>query len=379
MRIAQVVPYCSAAFGGGYEYELSRALVKLGQEVTIFTSDRTPYRYRLSAGEEEAHHNVRIRRFRALLDLRELPVPPSMLPGLLDEDLDVIQTSEPFQLCSLYAALASRSRGVPLVVSQHLYYTPWDPLKRLGLRLSEALYGRFVLSTARRIIAISTAARSYLKEKSVKEGKIEVIPIGVDADRFTPTAEPYEPLMKEAEGRKMILFVGRLTGYKGVRYLLHAFSRLLKEYREVVLCIRGDGPQRPYLLQLESKLGLRGRVLWPGYVANRDMPSLYATSNLFVLPSLIEPFGISALEAMASGRPVVATRVGGLADLVEEGVNGYLVPPCSIEGLEEAMLRILEDEGLERRLGREGRRRAERYFSWDVVARRILSLYGELL
>lgn len=379
LKIAQIVPYCSGAFGGGYEYGLSEVLVELGHEVTLFTSDRVPYRYRMEAADEVENSDVRIRRFRSLIDLKELPLMPSMLPSLLREDFDVLQTSEFFQLCSLYAALASNMHKTPLVISQHLYYQPWDALKRLGLGLSKRSYGRFVLKTAQKIVAISRAAKSYLEgEMGVEEDRIEVIPIGVDARKFLPKIKPYEPVMEKAGDKKLILFVGRLTKYKGVEYLLHAFKRLLEDYRDAVLCIRGSGPEGVFLHQLESKLGLRGKVLWPSYIPNKDIPRLYAASNLFVLPSLIEPLGISALEAMASGKPVIATRVGGLADLVREYVNGYSVPPCSIEALRDAMLRILEDEHLERRFGRESRRIVEENFHWKIVAERTLSLYKKL-
>jgi len=378
LKIAQVVPYCSGAFGGGYEYGLSRALVGFGHDVTIFTSDRTPWRYRIGAQEEE-EGGVRIKRFRALIDLKELPLMPSLLRALLREDFDIIQTSEFFQLCSLYAAYTSRMHKIPLVISQHLYYSPWDILKRLGLGLSKRLYGRFVLDNSQKIITISRAAESYLKEMGVEKDKIEVIPIGVDASRFSPRVKPYTPVAEKIGDKKMILFVGRLTKYKGVERLLHAFSRLLKDYKDVVLCIRGSGPEGQRLHQLESRLGLKGKVLWPSYIPNRDMPRLYAASNLFVLPSLIEPLGIAALEAMASGNPVVASRTGGLADLVEEDVNGYLVSPGSVEALRGAMLRILEDKRLEERLGRGSRRMVEERFSWEVVAERSLSLYENLL
>jgi glycosyltransferase involved in cell wall biosynthesis len=380
LKIAQVVPYCSGAFGGGYEYGLSKALVELGHEVTIFTSDRTPWRYRVGSQEEVEGGGVHIRRFRALVDLKELPFMPSLLRALLREDFDILQTSEFFQLCSLYAASASRVHKTPLVLSHHLYYSPWDILKRLGLGLSKRFYGRFVLDNSRKIIAISRSAESYLKEEMNVEGdKIEIIPIGVDATRFSPRVKPYTPVVNKVGDKKMILFVGRLTKYKGVECLLHAFSRLLKDYKDVVLCIRGSGPEGPQILQLESKLGLKGKVLWPSYIPNRDMPRLYAASKLFVLPSLIEPLGIAALEAMASGRPIIASRVGGLADLVEEDVNGYLVSPGSVEALRGAMLRILGDERLERRLGRGSRRLVEERFSWEVVAERTLSLYENLL
>lgn len=380
LKIAQVVPYCSGAFGGGYEYGLSKALVEFGHEVTIFTSDRTPWRYRMGAQEEVEDNGVRIQRFRALIDLKELPFMPSLPRALLREDFDILQTSEFFQLCSLYAAYASRIRKIPLVISQHLYYTPWDTLKRVGLGLSRNFYSHFVLDSSQKIIAISRSAESYLKkEMGVKDSRIEVIPVGVDATRFSPRIKPYAPVADKIGEKKMVLFVGRLTKYKGVECLLHAFSLLLKDYKDVVLCIRGSGPESPRLHQLESELGLKGKVLWPSYIPNSDMPRLYTASNLFVLPSLIEPLGIAALEAMGSGRPVVANRVGGLADLIEEDINGYLVSPGSVEALRGAMLRILEDERLEKRLGLESRRLVEEKFSWEVVAKRVLHLYENLL
>ena len=246
------------------------------------------------------------------------------------------------------------------------------------MKLSEISYGRFVLDTAKRIIAISNATRRFLIEKvGVDANRIEVIPTGVDVSRFSPETEvDPEILPPDLIGAKVILFVGRLVGYKGVDLLLRAFWKLAKKWPDARVCILGNGPEGAFLNHLSSKLGVADKVTWLSYVPNFVLPQLYTISKVFVLPSLVEPLGIVLLEAMASGKPIVATDVGGIPDLVLNGVNGILVKRNSTAELGNALDELIGDEELARRMGEEGRRLAEKRFAWRVISERILSVYG---
>jgi glycosyltransferase involved in cell wall biosynthesis len=177
--------------------------------------------------------------------------------------------------------------------------------------------------------------------------QIEIVPSGVDLpDGVGEEANPPE-----------VLYAGRLSAEKGVLELVEAA-------RGMNLVVAGDGP-------------LRDRVPEAlGFVPPTELSRLYARAAIVVCPSHREGFGVACLEAMAHGRPVVASGVGGLLDLVVNGETGILVEPGNVEALRAALQRLLADPGLRRRMGDAGRRRAAEHFSWAAVTRKTLEVYA---
>jgi glycosyltransferase involved in cell wall biosynthesis len=205
---------------------------------------------------------------------------------------------------------------------------------------------RGVLRRARLVIAASTALAEAAQSLGARE--VRVIPSGVElAPEVGEEAEPAE-----------VLYSGRLSPEKGVLELLDAAQGLN-------LVVAGDGP-------------LRERVPFArGFVQHGELQQLYARSAVVACPSRREGFGVACLEAMAHGRPVVATRVGGLLDLVIDGETGILVPPRDPAALRAALERLLADPDLRRRLGAAGRDRARTHFSWEKVTEATLAAYAE--
>jgi glycosyltransferase involved in cell wall biosynthesis len=233
--------------------------------------------------------------------------------------------------------VASRS-GKPYVVQV------WGTDVELARRAPWLVRG--VLRRAKLVIAASTAlaqAASLLGARDVR-----VIPSGVDLPaEIGPEADPPE-----------ILYAGRLSEEKGVLELVEAT-------RGMRLVVAGDGP-------------LRARVpAARGFVPNDELQGLYARAAVVTCPSRREGFGVACLEAMAHGRPVVATRVGGLRDLVVDGETGLVVPPRDPEALRAALRRLIADPDLRRRLGAAGRQRARERFSWDAVTSAVVDAYAE--
>jgi glycosyltransferase involved in cell wall biosynthesis len=204
---------------------------------------------------------------------------------------------------------------------------------------------RAILRRAAAVVCVSAA----LAEEARRLGALEVVvlPNGVD-----PPAEVGE----EAEPPE-VLFAGRLSREKGVLELVEAT-------RGMNLVVAGNGPLRDRVPQAR------------GFVPPEELARLYERAAVVVCPSLREGFGVVCLEAMAHGRPVVASGVGGLLDLVVDGETGLLVPPGDVAALRGAIERLLGDPQLRRRLGEAGRRRASERFSWDVVTRETLELYA---
>jgi glycosyltransferase involved in cell wall biosynthesis len=192
---------------------------------------------------------------------------------------------------------------------------------------------------------------------------------GLDADFFRPAnGKPRRP--------NSLLFVGNTDDpKKGVLYLLQALT-LLPE--EVTLTIVDQGaPHKTYAPLLARELGLTSRIIFTGKVSAENLRQLYLISEAVIVPSLYEGFGLPAAEAMACGTPVVATRAGALPEVVGEDGAGMLVPPRDPQALARAVLKILGDDGLRKKMGAAGRQRVEKLFTWKAVAERTVKVYQE--
>jgi 1,4-alpha-glucan branching enzyme len=255
---------------------------------------------------------------------------------------------------------ASAAFGVPLVFHVHLPQ-PSDP----GLeRESDGAAG------ADAIIVNSASVLEELAARGADASRIEVIPNGVDVDVFHPAAD-----WPADDGS--ILFVGRLVPQKGVDVLIRALGALLPRHPAARLVIVGDGDSRLALQRLVRALGLGPAVTFTGWTSGAALVAAYQRAAVVVVPSRYEPFGIVALEGMACGRPVVASRVGGLSDVVNDEV-GTLVPESDPLALAVALARFLGDPEARAAAGREGTARAAR-FGWGTVADRTLELYRRVL
>jgi len=231
---------------------------------------------------------------------------------------------------------------------------------------------RRVIQRCHRVITSSQeTAREIQRAFGICPDRIRMVYNGLDTDFFRPTnGEP-----KKADS---LLFVGNTDdAKKGISYLLQALT-LLPE--TVTLTIVDQGaPHKTYAPQIAEKLGLAPRVTFTGKVSAEALRHLYITSEIAVVPSLYEGFGLPAAESMACGTPVVATRAGALPEVVGEDGAGIFVPPRDPRALAQAIQQILQDEQKRKEMGCAGRQRVEELFSWKKVAQRTVEVYKELL
>jgi alpha-maltose-1-phosphate synthase len=211
----------------------------------------------------------------------------------------------------------------------------------------------------------------------VDPARVVVIHNGIDPARYrwTPARDALDRLgIREP----FVLFVGRITDQKGIFDLLEASSALPPDI-QVVLC--ASAPDTPEIEErLRQSVSGRINVRWIGQMLPvEDVIQLYSHAAVFCCPSVYEPFGIINLEAMACGTPVVASAVGGILEVVEDGVTGLLVPPRSPDRLARALTALLRDRGRAQAMGKAGRARVEERFSWASVAARTETLYGEAI
>lgn len=273
---------------------------------------------------------------------------------------DVIHTHDIKPM--LYAAPAARlARLRPLIHTKHYGTVPQLSQRQVMLgNLAGRLVDAFVCVS-------KDGARQTIKEGLSAE-RVRVIHNGIDLARF-PSLGP------NPDGP--VVTVARLSPEKDVANLLRAASMVAPRCPDFCLVVAGNGPCRADLEQLRDELGLRKIVEFLGEV--RDVPALLARSRLFVLASRTEGISLTLLEAMASGLPVVATRVGGNPEVVVDGETGRLVPACNPAALAEAILAGLSDAEAGRRMGLLGRRRAEEYFDIRRMVASYESLYREAL
>ena len=233
-----------------------------------------------------------------------------------------------------------------------------------------------VLAKADRIIATSP---NYIRSSpylSRFADKCMVVPLGIDLKPFQNVDNGKVQAIRQRYGSPLLLFVGKLRYYKGLQYLLEAMRRI-----EARLLVVGAGPMEGEWQALAEDLGLQDRVIFLGEVPDEELPLYYHACDLFVLPAShrSEAFGVVQIEAMACGKPVICTELGtGTSYINVHGETGLVVPPRDPKVLVEAINQLLADEGLRKRLGEQGRRRAME-FSKEAMVDRIVRLYEELL
>lgn len=250
--------------------------------------------------------------------------------------------------------------GTPFVFNVHLP-------QAAGLRHTLESLG---LLAADLVLVNSRAVQRELLARGLPLRRLEVLPNGVDLEAFHPAAGwPHD------DG--YVLFVGRLVAQKGVDLLLWAFGALLRRCPESRLIIAGDGDLELYLERVTRYLGFPDRVQFVGWQHGAALVDLYQRAQVVVIPSLYEPFGIVALEAMACGRPIIASRVGGLEEIVTDGVEGYLVAPGDYLQIARRLAGLHLDPELRSRMGEAGRRRATS-FAWSPIAASTLGLYQQI-
>jgi D-inositol-3-phosphate glycosyltransferase len=282
--------------------------------------------------------------------------------------------------------------GVPLVQMFHtLGHMKNEVAKTAGDReVGVRIEGETELvRLADRLISPTATERTQLAwYYGADANKISVIPCGVDVRLFRPRdrAQARERLGLPAEGR-LLLFVGRIERLKGIDTLLEAAAHLMArpEYHDLrVLIVGGDlesnvqNPEMARVQALVATLGIRQRVDFLGSQSQAELPFFYSAADLTVMPSHYESFGMVALEAMACGTPVVASRVGGLARLVRDGDTGLLVPAEAPDALATAVDRILSDPAAYRRMSSRAAEYAGEY-GWGRIADRMIDLYDGLI
>jgi glycosyltransferase involved in cell wall biosynthesis len=266
----------------------------------------------------------------------------------------------------LAAALLGRVPAVTATV--HLWVdSPYTPAARLQQRWLAAGVGRYV--------AVSRAvSEKLLQVFHIPAHKLQVIHNAVDLRRYESLASLEPPVeLARFQKRPVVLTVARLDQQKGLTTLLTAAAQL----PEAIFVLVGDGPERTALQAICQSLGLEERVIFAGF--RSDIPNWLAHCDLFVLPSLYEGLSLSILEAMAAGKPVIASAIRGNDEVIVHGESGWLVPPGDTVHLVQALRTLLADPALAQRLALAGQVRVRKEFCLQAMVQQVEQLYADLL
>jgi D-inositol-3-phosphate glycosyltransferase len=383
-----------------YVRDFSRELAQLGIQVDVFTrseDDCQPtVKHDLGPGARVIHIPAG----------PERPIPIAEIADYLDEFVSGVAAFADSEKLTydlihshywLSGLVAGRLREVwgPMPVVQ-MFHTLGHMKNRIAQSEAErAPRSRIdgecrVMDIADRIIAATPAEYAQLHWLyGADMDKVAIIPPGVDLERFSPMSkEMARNIIGVPEGHKNILFAGRVEPLKGIDTLLKAMALMQKHCpvlaEKLCVCIIGGDPwaetpdaEMARLQEMRLELGVENLVSFEGAKDQDDLPNYYAAAEMVVMPSHYESFGMVALEAMAMGTPVIASEVGGLAFLVQDGENGFLVPSRDPEALAERIYTLLNDSNCRKVLGRNAQEHAQQY-AWPEIVKRMVGVYEQL-
>ncbi len=281
-------------------------------------------------------------------------------------------------LAAMVAFFIKSIRKVPYVLSLR------------GTDVNKLLKGKMwmifkpVLRRASSILTVSDEFRKFIEERTEKEGKrlkVTVLENGVNTEVFSSLDRQEAKIrLSIGDNVKVILFIGRLIKSKGVDYLIRVFSRISSYHQKVLLVIVGDGPFKEHLHRLVYTLKVERQVHFAGEVPHGEVPLWLGVASVFVLPSFSEGRPNVVLEAMAAAVPVVASDIPGVAEIIEDKVNGLLFPPGDERRLEEILNMVLSDDSLAEKIGRAGRETiVKRNLTWQRHAEMLKEIYWKAI
>jgi len=374
VRIAQVSPWFSPHFGGveSHVRSLSRELARRGHEVTVVTSqhDRT-----LSA--EETVDGFRVVRVRPRFIFMQTPITPRMRGSLRALSADVVHAHSPPPLASHYAGAVASERGIPYVVT---YHCDVELPSAFG-SVVESIYRRSLgADTLRNANQVIVTTRTYAAtSRAIWRYNPSVIPNAVDHRRFRPDVDgsAVRAKLRIPPEVPIVLLVGRIVPHKGVEHFVEA-ARYVPDARFLVA---GGGSSLDAMKRLALSMGVADRVRFLGRISDDRLPEVYAACDVFVLPSVsrLEAFGIVALEAMSTGKPVIVADIPGVREMIEDGRDGLLADPVNPRDLAEKIRRLLSDPKARRTMGARGREKVLESFSIERVTDRIEAVYRAIL
>lgn len=344
--------------------------VEQGHKVTVLTCRRKRFK---PHQEIVGSHYLVMRLNNVWLPWDSLGMTNPFLPALSTTirqlDFDLIHAHSHLFWMTATAVKIAKAMKKPVVTTVHGVLAERNSFVNLAQYSYLYTFGSRVFKNSTRTICLTNSDAAEIVRFGANPKKIRVVPNAVDTSLFKPGEE---------NGNKLV-WVGRFVPEKGIQYLVKAAKIVLSEHDDVKFVLVGEGPLRLYIMKLATKNGLKEKISFAGKMSQREVAQVMQSASVFVLPSLREGFPKTLLEAMACGKPVIASNIPGVNNVIGNTRGGILVPPKEPKALAETIVELLDDKSLRLKLGSRARQLVLERYNWTTVSDQIESVYFEAM
>jgi len=387
MRILQVIStfYPALAFGGPVKvvYETSKELARRGHEIEVYTTNAYNQARNFKPKCKEQNMNgFKVTYFNNLIRPGKLFLSPEMIVALRKKlkEFDVVHTHFGRQVYDVAVGYYAEKYGVPYVLQAHGSLPRIMAWRRLKWGY-DVLFGYRLLRDASRVVALSRVEAQQYKAMGVPEEKIAIIPNGIDLSEYAdlPPKGAFKKKFGINSDEKIVLYLGRIHKIKGIDILVRAFADVVEKLDDVRLVV--VGPDDGYLGELEAlikALRIEDKVLITGPLYGEDKLEAYVDADIYVLPSRYETFPMTLLEAYACGKPVIASNICGLKDLIIDGITGLLVEPGVVIQLAKSIHFLLDSQEKAEDMVLNGKKFVMENFTIEKAIAKLEKVYKEV-
>lgn len=372
MKIALITHSSYPNFCGGREKHVYTLAKNLGKkyDVTVFTCSGS-----LFTSYIERHKNFKICFLRTInipIEGRTYRIPIGLLKFLFKYDPYIVHAHDLHQFTSVISCLYAKLKRKKFILTEHGYPRQIGIIKII-MKVYEKLFLRF-LTKDTRIIAVSSFIKDELKSRYGIKNGITVVNNFIDIEEFKIKSKKFVNIF-DVKNKRIILAIGRLSEEKGFQTLIKAFKLVNQKVKGLQLIIIGNGKLRNFLKNLAENENIDNNVKFTGELKNDTLKSAIYCSDIFVIPSLYESFGIVALEAMAYKKPIIAASTGGLKEFLKDRETCLFFEPNNIKELSESILKLLNDEKLAKNLSQMCEKAVKR-FKPKAAIEKIIEIYN---
>lgn len=356
-------------------YGLARELANKGLDVCIFTSQSMLNRDKnIKHAIHKNRENYRIVYLPTLVNTLRYPILKKLLQELRRFSPCIVQSAEDISPCTWTGFIYSKLYKKPFFVYQGIYR---HPMKFSWLsQIIRPIFLRILYKKTTMFLTKSTAAKNFLMQCGVEKDKIKVVHVGFNSKNFQfVESDLLYNLSGFSKERLILLSVGKLIPHKNHKSMILAVDKLKERYPKISLVIIGDGPLLSSYQCLISKLNLNHYVrIVTKKIPQQEMAKIYSSAYIYLCPSLKEIFGITVLEAMACGVPVIGSNIGGMKDVIQSGKNGFLIEPEDIDALCGCISKLLEDQHMHAEFSKCAVETSKK-FDWSIIVSKFLYCY----
>lgn len=375
IKLMVVAPYFYPKMGGleNYAFNIAKGLKNdYNYNIIVVTSNHEDKAYK-----EETLEGIKIYRLPRQFKVSNTPISfkwKKQIKEIIEKEKpDVINAHSPVPFISDVTARIANKLKIPFVLTYHtgsmkkgIFYIDWI------ISIYESFFLKKTFNNSSKIIATSSwVSQTILKDQTKKR---KIITPAVDIRLFFPDNKKYT--------KNKILFVANLNKaeeYKGLGYLLYAIIITRKKIKDINLSIVGDGNYLEYYKKLCLDLNISQNVEFKGRLYGKKLVEEYQKTNAFILPSSFESFGMVLIEAMACKKPAIGSNIGGIPYVINNNINGLLVPPKNSQALAEAIIKILKNPKLAKQMGENGYKKVKANFTWDKKVKETNKIILEIL